>query len=129
MARRLVIAGAVVALLSVALGAFGAHALAARLDARALHSWDTAARYQMFHAVALFLTAWVSERFPGRATRVAAIAFGAGLVLFCGSLYALALGSPRAFGAVAPIGGLSFMTGWGALAFAAAASRDGRDNV
>jgi len=123
MSRRLVTLGAIVALLSVALGAFGAHALAQRLDARALHSWDTAARYQMFHAVALIVTAWVSERWPGRAPKVAAWAFSIGLVLFCGSRYALALGSPRAFGAVAPIGGLAFMTGWGALALAA------RDNV
>lgn len=117
--------GAIVALLSVALGAFGAHALSPRLDARAMHSWDTAARYQMFHGIALVLTAWVADRFPTarRAPRVAAIAFCLGLFFFCGSLYALALGSPRAFGAVAPIGGLSFMTGWAALAFAA------RDNV
>ena len=127
MARRLVTLGAVVALLSVGLGAFGAHALATRVDARALHSWDTAARYQMFHAFALIVTGWVSERWPGRASKIAATAFVVGLVLFCGSLYALALGSPRAFGAVAPLGGLSFMTGWGALAFAAA--KGGHDNV
>ncbi|MBI2393377.1 MAG: DUF423 domain-containing protein [Deltaproteobacteria bacterium] len=123
MARRLLMLGAIVAMLSVALGAFGAHALAEKLDARALHSWDTAARYQMFHGLALIATAWASDRWPGRAPKVAAYAFGAGLLLFCGSLYALALGSPRAFGAVAPLGGLSFMIGWGALAFAA------RDNV
>lgn len=116
--------GAIVALLSVALGAFGAHALAARLDARALHSWDTAARYQMFHGLALVATGWVSERWPGRAARVAGVAFSLGLFFFCGSLYALALGSPRAFGAVAPIGGLSFMTGWAALAWAAKSAPD-----
>ncbi len=108
--------GAVVVLVSIALGAFGAHALEPKLDARAIQSWHTAARYQTWHGLALIITAMVSERWPGRLTRLASVAFIVGLVLFCGSLYALALGSPRAFGAVAPIGGLSLMLGWGALA-------------
>ncbi|MBK7397908.1 MAG: DUF423 domain-containing protein [Myxococcales bacterium] len=111
--------GAVVALLAVAFGAFGAHALEGKLDARALRSFETAARYQMYHAVALLLTGLATAQWPHqRATRVAGIAFSVGLVAFCGSLYALAFGSPRAFGAVAPVGGISFMIGWGALAVA-----------
>jgi uncharacterized membrane protein YgdD (TMEM256/DUF423 family) len=118
MNRKLFSLGAIVVLISIALGAFGAHALAARLDARELNSWHTAARYQTFHGIALILTAFAYEKYPGRAARVASVAFIVGLVLFCGSLYALALGSPRAFGAVAPIGGLAFMVGWGALAAA-----------
>jgi uncharacterized membrane protein YgdD (TMEM256/DUF423 family) len=108
--------GAIVVLLSVAIGAFGAHALEPRLSARALNSFQTAARYQTWHGLALIVTALAYERWPARSLKTASIAFVVGLVLFCGSLYALALGSPRAFGAVAPLGGLSFMLGWGALA-------------
>jgi uncharacterized membrane protein YgdD (TMEM256/DUF423 family) len=111
--------GAIIALLSVALGAFGAHVLEPRLAARAFTNFQTAARYQMFHGVALLFAAWACERWPGALPRTAGWAFVTGVVLFCGSLYALALGSPRAFGAVAPLGGLSFMTGWGCLALAA----------
>lgn len=118
MDRRYFTLGAIVVLLSVAIGAFGAHALEPRLSARALASFQTAARYQTWHGLGLIVVAFASERWPGRATRVAGVAFIAGLLLFCGSLYALSLGSPRAFGAVAPIGGLAFMVGWGALAVA-----------
>jgi uncharacterized membrane protein YgdD (TMEM256/DUF423 family) len=115
--------GSVLALLSVAIGAFGAHVLTPRLSQKALESFHTAARYQMFHALALLFTAWAATRFPGGPIRVAGFSFLAGIVLFCGSLYALALGSPRAFGAVAPIGGVAFMVGWGCLAAAAFLSR------
>jgi uncharacterized membrane protein YgdD (TMEM256/DUF423 family) len=118
MDRRFFSLGAVVVLLSVAIGAFGAHALEPRLTAKALNSFQTAARYQTFHGLALIVVAFAAERWPGRLVKVAGFSFIAGLVLFCGSLYALALGSPRAFGAVAPIGGLSLMLGWGALALA-----------
>ena len=127
MERKLFSVGAVVVLLSVALGAFGAHALEPKLDARAINSWHTAARYQTFHGIALIIAALAHERYPGRAPPVAGVAFIVGLILFCGSLYALALGSPRAFGAVAPIGGISFMVGWGALAVAP--FRAARDSV
>lgn len=123
MERTFFMLGALLALLSVAIGAFGAHLLEPRLDAKALNSFHTAARYQMYHAMALIFTAWAASRFPSRAVKIAGIAFSVGIVLFCGSLYALALGSPRAFGAVAPIGGLSFMIGWGCLAAAAFLAR------
>ncbi len=123
MDRKLFAAGAIVAMLGVALGAFGAHGLEGKIDARAIASWHTASRYQMIHALALIATAWATRAWPGRAPKVAGICFSVGLVLFCGSLYALALGSPRAFGMVAPIGGLSFMAGWAALATAALAAK------
>lgn len=111
--------GAVVALLAVATGAFGAHVLEPRLAPKALRSFETAARYQLFHAVALVIAGVAADRWPTlRSPRVAGVAFVVGLVAFCGSLYALALGSPRAFGAVAPVGGIAFMVGWGALAVA-----------
>jgi uncharacterized membrane protein YgdD (TMEM256/DUF423 family) len=119
MERRLFVAGAIVAMLSVAIGAFGAHGLEGRLDARAMASFQTAARYQFFHAFGLIAAAFAAARYSGRAPGIAGLLFGIGLLLFCGSLYALALGSPRAFGAIAPLGGLSFMAGWGALALAA----------
>lgn len=106
-------------MLSVAFGAFGAHGLADRLDARAMHSFETAARYQMFHGVALMLAAWTLERFPGALPRVAGYAFLTGVALFCGSLYAIALGASRKLGALAPLGGVSFMIGWACLAAAA----------
>lgn len=118
MERRYFSLGAIVVLLSVAVGAFGAHALEPTLGAKAMNSFQTAARYQTFHGLALIVVALAHERWPGRAVRSAGVAFTIGLVLFCGSLYALALGSPRAFGAVAPIGGLCLMFGWGALAVA-----------
>ncbi len=119
MTRTFFALGSLLALLSVAIGAFGAHALAKRLDAPAMHSFETAARYQMFHGIALLFAAWAFDRWPGALPRTAGWAFVVGVVLFCGSLYALALGSPRAFGAVAPVGGLSFMIGWACLAAAA----------
>jgi uncharacterized membrane protein YgdD (TMEM256/DUF423 family) len=115
--------GAGFALLSVAIGAFGAHILEPRLDAKALASFQTAARYQMYHALALLFTAWASTRWPGTPVKIAGWSFVVGIVLFCGSLYALSLGSPRAFGAVAPVGGLSFMIGWGCLAAAVLVAR------
>jgi len=107
-------AGAVLCGLAVALGAFGAHALEPRIDARALHAWETAARYQMFHGLALCATAWAMGRWNLGST--ASIAFVVGCVIFCGTLYGYALGGPRILGAITPIGGLAFIIGWAALA-------------
>jgi uncharacterized membrane protein YgdD (TMEM256/DUF423 family) len=106
----------------VASGAFATHALRARIDAKALEWWDTAARYQLAHAFALIATAWAEGRWGGRSPRVAAAAFTVGLVVFCGTLYAMALGGPRWLGAITPIGGTAFMVGWAALAMAARAA-------
>jgi uncharacterized membrane protein YgdD (TMEM256/DUF423 family) len=99
--------------LAVMLGAFGAHALRTSIDAAALQIWHTAVEYQFWHALALLATAFV----PASRWRTAAIiGFAAGIVAFCGSLYALALGAPRLIGAVTPLGGVCFMLGWLALA-------------
>jgi uncharacterized membrane protein YgdD (TMEM256/DUF423 family) len=111
--------GAIVGLLAVAAGAFGAHALESRLDERAMNLFQTAARYQMFHAFALVAAGWAVSRYPGTMARVSGWAFAVGLVIFCGTLYAMSFGAPRWFGAITPIGGVSFMVGWGALAGAA----------
>jgi len=107
--------GAVSALLAVAAGAFGAHALRSRLSADLLAAFETGARYQMYHALALLLVAWAATRWPGPPVRAAGWLFVAGTVIFSGSLYLLALTGARAFGAVTPVGGLAFLAGWLAL--------------
>jgi uncharacterized membrane protein YgdD (TMEM256/DUF423 family) len=107
----------------VAAGAFGAHALKARLDPDALAVFDTAARYQMLHALALLATAWVCQQWPGRAARASGVLFGAGIVLFSGSLYALSLTGIRGLGAITPVGGLLFILGWLALMVAGVRAR------
>jgi len=107
--------GAVSALLAVAAGAFGAHALRSRLSADLLAAFETGARYQMYHALALLLVAWAATRWPGPPVRAAGWLFVAGTVIFSGSLYLLALTGARGFGAVTPVGGLAFLAGWLAL--------------
>ncbi len=107
-------------LLAVAAGAFGAHALEARLTTERLAIFETAARYQMYHALALLGVAWLAAASTS-ASLVAAAgwAFVGGTVVFSGSLYLLALGGPRWLGAITPIGGLAFMIGWALLGIAA----------
>lgn len=112
--------GAVFAALGVLAGAFGAHALSPHLDARALGWYRTAGEYLIWHALALVAVGlWVQTHAAGRAARVAAVAFVAGIVLFSGSLYALALGAPRAVAMLTPVGGLAFIVGWSAFAVGA----------
>ena len=109
--------GAISAFVSVVAGAFGAHALRARLSAELLQTFTTGATYQMYHALALLAVAWLSTQTPHPAVRVAGWLFIAGTVLFSGSLYALALSGVRALGAITPIGGVCFLGGWLALAW------------
>ncbi len=111
--------GALSAAVSVAAGAFGAHALKARLPPELLAVFETGARYQMYHAVGLALAAWAASRHGGAAAAWAGWLFLAGTLLFSGSLYALALSGVRALGAVTPFGGVAFIAGWIALALAA----------
>lgn len=106
--------------LAVALGAFGAHGLQARLaqladGAKRLGWWHTGAQYHLMHALALGLVALVVARAP--AARFAGVAFVVGTLLFSGSLYVMALGGPRWLGAVTPLGGLSLLAGWAILAW------------
>ena len=112
--------GALSAFVSVAAGAFGAHALKARLAPDLLVIFETGARYEMYHALALVAVAWAAQRWPGPATSAAGWLFVAGTLLFSGSLYALALSGVRAIGAVTPFGGVAFLAGWALLAYAAA---------
>jgi len=120
MDKTFVVLGALSGFVSVAAGAFGAHALKARLGPDQLAVFETGARYQMFHALAMLAAAWAVGRFPGGAATAAGWLFLGGTVLFSGSLYALALTGVRVLGAVTPIGGVAFLAGWAALAWAAA---------
>jgi uncharacterized membrane protein YgdD (TMEM256/DUF423 family) len=104
--------GALSALVSVAAGAFGAHALRARLAPEYLAVFETAARYQMYHALGLLAVAWAITRWPGAFLVWAGWLFVAGTVLFSGSLYILALTETRWWGAVTPLGGAAFLVGW-----------------
>ena len=119
MARVFFALGALSGLLAVAAGAFGAHALRERLAPDMLAVFETGARYQMYHALALLAAAWAVGRWPGGATLAAGWLFVAGTVVFCGSLYLLALTGHRWLGAITPLGGLAFLAGWAALAWAA----------
>ena len=119
MTRRFFLHGTLFALLAVAAGAFGAHALRARLTPDLLAVFETAARYQMYHALALLAVAWASTRWPGREVRLAGWLFTIGILVFSGSLYLLALSGVRWLGAITPLGGLCLLAGWGALALAA----------
>ena len=111
--------GALTGALGVAAGAFGAHALEARLAPDRLELFELAARYQMIHALALLAAAWAAQRWPSGMTNAAGWMLLGGVLIFCGTIYALAFGAPRILGAVTPIGGLSLIIGWLLLAVAA----------
>ena len=119
MERTFLALGSASALISVAAGAFGAHALRARLSPDLLAVFETGARYQMFHALGLLAVAWAATRFPGGLVAAAGWLLVAGTVLFSGSLYLLALSGTRWLGAVTPVGGVAFLAGWACLAWAA----------
>ncbi|OLT59608.1 DUF423 domain-containing protein [Moorena bouillonii] len=107
--------------LSVAAGAFASHALKEKLTERALEIFQTGARYQMYHALALILVALLLSRAEVAQTplTVAGSAFIAGIAIFSGSLYALSLTGIKWLGAIAPLGGAALILGWGCLAIAA----------
>ena len=117
-------AGAALMLLGVVLGAFGAHALQQALTGKQLASYQTGVLYQQLHALALVLVGTIALLTPHtRWLSLAATLFGAGILLFSGSIYALTFGAPRWLGMVAPLGGSSFMLGWLALALHASRTR------
>lgn len=109
------IAAAAAGCVAVVLGALGAHALRTQLSAQMLGVWETAVRFEFWHALALAVCALLRRSYTAH---VAAILFAIGIVLFCGSLYALAVGAPRYVGLVTPLGGLAFIAGWIVLAVA-----------
>lgn len=112
-------AGALFGMLGVIAGAFGAHALRDQLAPERLVTFELAVRYQMYHAFALIATAWAVNRWPASAAHIAGWFFIVGILIFCGTVYALSFGSPRWFGAITPIGGVCMIIGWGLLAWAA----------
>jgi uncharacterized membrane protein YgdD (TMEM256/DUF423 family) len=111
--------GALSAMLAVAAGALGAHALRHRMAPDTLGIFEVGARYHMYHALGLLAAGWAVARWPGGVTTAAGWLFVAGTVIFSGSLYALSLTGQRWLGAVTPLGGLAFIVGWAALAWAA----------
>jgi len=119
MDRLWIATGAASGFFSVAAGAFGAHVLRAKLEADLLAVFETGARYQMYHALALVAVGLLGARSPCTAATVAGAGFAAGTVLFSGSLYLLALTGTRWLGAITPLGGVAFLAGWVALAVAA----------
>jgi uncharacterized membrane protein YgdD (TMEM256/DUF423 family) len=121
MDRTFLLIGALAGFIGVALGAFGAHGLRSRLSADMLSVFETGVRYQMYHALAILIVALAAARLDGWLIRAAGWLFTGGIVLFSGSLYALALSGITVLGAVTPIGGLAFLAGWACLAIAALA--------
>lgn len=112
MHRPFLAAGCLLAFLAVAAGAFGAHGLQGVLTASRLETWETAARYQMYHALALLFLGLAAARRPAARWSGPGILLFGGTVVFSGSLYALALTGVGVLGAVAPIGGAALLAGW-----------------
>ena len=120
MQRVFIILGALLAMAGVALGAFGAHGQAEILDASGRRdTFDTASQYLMYHALAIFVVAWLTRVNESRLVHYAGYLFAGGILFFSGSLYALAVFDRSWLGAVAPIGGLMLISGWACVALAA----------
>jgi uncharacterized membrane protein YgdD (TMEM256/DUF423 family) len=119
MDRTFIFVGALLGAAGVGIGAFGAHGLKGRLSPDMLAIFETGARYHLYHALAILATAACMPRLDGRAPFIAGWCFTAGIFLFSGSLYALALTGMTMLGAITPIGGAAFLAGWIALAIAA----------
>jgi uncharacterized membrane protein YgdD (TMEM256/DUF423 family) len=119
--RWVLVAGAGFAMLAVIIGALAAHGLKQVLDTYSLGLFETASRYQMYHAIGLLIVAVISTipQFSPRWLKFAAFAFILGIVLFSGSLYLLALSGIKWLGAITPLGGVAFLFGWLALIVAA----------
>ena len=118
-AQQLVASGAILAFLGVALGAFGAHALKARLAADMLAVYQTGVQYNLWHALGVVLIGILVQLLPGaKWLPVAGWIMVAGIVIFSGSLYALSLSGVRVLGAVTPLGGVAFLLAWGMVAYA-----------
>ncbi len=110
--------GALLSGLSVAAGAFGAHALRERVEPRMLEVFETAARYQMYHGLALLAVAYACSRWPSTLVSISGWLFVAGIVLFSGSLYVMTFTGARWLGAVTPLGGVCWIVAWLLLALA-----------
>jgi len=112
--------GAAYGFFAVALGAFGAHALKERLTPDLLAVWRTAVEYHFYHALALLAVGLLARQLPpSGALNTSGVCFALGVLLFSGSLYALALSGVRVLGAITPLGGVLFLIGWACLAYVA----------
>ena len=111
-------------LLGVVAGAMGVHALRDMLDARALSTFETGVRFQMYHALALLAVGLLAGRWKTGFVKLSGVLFTAGVVLFSGSLYILAITGIGVFGAIAPLGGLSLMAAWTSLIVGAIRQRE-----
>jgi uncharacterized membrane protein YgdD (TMEM256/DUF423 family) len=123
MSRIFVVLSGLLGFSAVALGAFGAHGLRSRLESlpdgvKRLEWWNTAAHYHLTHALALGLAAWLIHRGAGASATVAGWSFVAGVALFSGSLYLMAITGQTKLGAITPLGGLLLLVGWGAVVVA-----------
>lgn len=125
--------GSAVLLIAVALGAFGAHGLKARVVPEALAQWKTAVEYQVYHGLGLVLLAALAGRLPSKRVRMISTFFMVGILLFSGSIYLLATrevfgtqGLTPVLGPVTPVGGLMFMAGWAVLFITAWRAADDR---
>ena len=107
--------GAIFGLLGVVAGAIGVHTLRGTLDPSALDTFGTAVRFQMYHSLALLATGLLADRWKSRLFSLAGALFIAGILLFCGSLYILAIADIGVFGAVAPVGGVTLIAAWTSL--------------
>ena len=114
--RQVLALGAVLAGVAVAIGAFGAHMLRPKLSERMMEVFETGVRYHMFHSLALLFSGWAYTQYESKIFGKAAWAFLGGIVFFSGSLYVLVLSDTRWLGAITPLGGLLFLTGWMCLA-------------
>ena len=115
MDRTFLLVGALAGFIGVAFGAFAAHGLRSRLSPEMMAVFETGVRYQMYHAFAVLIVALGAARFDGWLIRAAGWSFTAGMVLFSGSLYALALSGVTVLGAITPIGGVLLLIGWALL--------------
>ena len=113
LSRRLIAVGCVVAGIGVAAGACGAHMLKTILEPPMLAAYDTATRYQMYHAFGMVLVGMAMRVFDERRLAMAGWLFATGMLLFCGSLYGIALAGLKWLGPITPLGGLTFIIGWG----------------
>ncbi len=117
MERVFLIIGALSACIGVAAGAFGAHGLKSRIAPEMLLVFEVGVRYQMYHAFALIISAWVLTKWPSSLVNIGGFLFILGTLLFSGSLYFLSVSGVRWLGAITPFGGLAFLAGWICLAW------------
>ena len=122
--RVLIMAGGILGLLGVVAGAMGVHALRDTLDARALSTFETGVRFQIYHALALLAVGLLAGQWKTGIVKLSGVLFTVGVVLFSGSLYILAITGIGVFGAIAPLGGLSLMAAWTSLIVGAIRQRD-----